>query len=268
MSPALANPYVGPRPFSAAEAGRFFGREPEASQLLSLVVAERLTLFYAQSGAGKSSLLQARLMPQLEQAGLIVLPTGRVSGDLPPGVSRVANIFAFNLMLSLAQGQGDPNRFAGVSLSHFLARLTSDDGHSYYYDAQASPAAVNPGEATAAYVLLIDQFEEIITTHPESWPERADFFRQLDQAMADDPLLRVALTLREDYVAALDPYSALLAGKLRARFYMAAHGHRRRPGGGHPARRLSRSPFRPRRGRKPGRQPAPASQSNPTYPNR
>jgi hypothetical protein len=139
MSTELTNPYVGPRPFSAAEAERYFGREQEANQLLSLVVAERLTLFYAQSGAGKSSLLQARLIPQLEQAGLFVLPTGRVSGDLPPGVSWVNNIFAFNLMLSLAQGQGDPNRFAGVSLSDFLSRLTSDDGYSYYYDACVCP---------------------------------------------------------------------------------------------------------------------------------
>ncbi|MBI1880636.1 MAG: hypothetical protein HYR94_20870 [Chloroflexi bacterium] len=154
---------------------------------------------------------------------MIVLPTGRVSGDLPPGVSHVNNIFAFNLMVSLARGQDDPNRFAEVSLSHFLARLTSDDGHSYYYDAQAAPVTVNPAEA-AAYVLIIDQFEEIITTHPEHWPERADFFRQLDQAMADDPLLRVVLTLREDYVAALDPYSAQLAGKLRARYYMQRMG--------------------------------------------
>jgi formylglycine-generating enzyme required for sulfatase activity/flagellar basal body-associated protein FliL len=223
MSAPLANPYVGPRPFTAAEAGRFFGREQEANQLLSLVLAERLALFYAQSGAGKSSLLQARLMPHLEQAGLIVLPLGRVSGDLPPGVSRVNNIFAFNLMLSLARSQGDPNRFSGVSLSHFLARLTSDDGHSYYYDAEALPTVVNPAEA-AAYVLIIDQFEEIITTHPEHWPERADFFRQLDAAMADDPLLRVVLTLREDFVAGLDPYSSLLTGKLRARFYMQRMG--------------------------------------------
>jgi len=69
MSAILTNPYVGPRPFGAAEAGRYFGRDQEANQLLSLVVAERLTLFYAQSGAGKSSLLQARLIPHLEQAG-------------------------------------------------------------------------------------------------------------------------------------------------------------------------------------------------------
>jgi hypothetical protein len=38
-------------------------------------------------------------------------------------------------------------------------------------------------------------------------------------------LLRVVLTLREDYVATLDPYSQFLADKLHARFYMKQMGH-------------------------------------------
>jgi Tol biopolymer transport system component len=221
ISPS-SNPYVGPRTFTAAEAELFFGREQEADQLLALVISERLILFYAQSGAGKSSLLQARLIPRLKVAGLYTLPVGRVSGQLPPGVGQANNIFSFNLMLSLDSGQGDPNRFSQVSLSHFLARLTSHDGRSFYYDEQAVPQAA---AQAPDYVLIIDQFEEIITTHADRWTERADFFRQLDQAMADDPLLRVVLTLREDYVAALDPYSPLLAGKLRARFYMQRMGY-------------------------------------------
>jgi hypothetical protein len=49
----LDNPYVGPRTFTRQESDRFFGREREARELFSLVVSERLVLFYAQSGAGK-----------------------------------------------------------------------------------------------------------------------------------------------------------------------------------------------------------------------
>ncbi len=224
MTNPAANPYVGPRTFTTEQAHLFFGREAEAAQLLAVVISERLTLFYAQSGAGKSSLLHARLIPNLKAAGIPTLPVGRVSGQLPPGVSQVDNIFAFNLMASLDNGQGDPNRFSRVSLSHFLARLTSHDGRSFYYDEQASSPAVAPAHSPD-YVLIIDQFEEILTSHTERWSERADFFQQLDQAMTADPLLRVVLTLREDYVAGLDPYSQLLAGKLRARFYMQRMGY-------------------------------------------
>jgi len=216
----LPNPYVGPRTFSQEESDRFFGREREARELLSLVISERLVLFYAQSGAGKSSLINARLVPQLRDADFAVLPVGRVSGELPEGITNVDNIYIFNLLLSLDESDGDPNRFTDMSLSDFLPRLTSLDGRHYYYDEKAEPEADDETYESVPYVLIIDQFEEIITTHPARWPEREGFFRQLAQAMVDDSLLWVTLTLREDYVATLDPYTSLLPDNLRARFYM------------------------------------------------
>ena len=65
-------------------------------------------------------------------------------------------------------------------------------------------------EDESELLLIIDQFEEIITSHPDRWHERENFFRQLNQALLDDPNLWVVLTLREDYIAALDPYAPLL----------------------------------------------------------
>jgi hypothetical protein len=83
------NPYVGPRPFEEADArdGRYYGREREARDLLALVARERLVLFYAQSGAGKSSLLRASLIPGLRDLGFDVLPIARVSGAAPTPAS-------------------------------------------------------------------------------------------------------------------------------------------------------------------------------------
>jgi hypothetical protein len=227
MPDPVTNPYVGPRTFTRQESDRFFGREREARDLLSLVISKRLVLFYAQSGAGKSSLVNTRLVPQLLQEGFLVLPIARVSGELPAGIDAVANIFAFNLMLSLDQREGDPRRFASMTLADFLTRLTTADGEHYYYD--DAPAASTPSTPSHAdvppHVLIIDQFEEIITTHLEHWQDRGDFLRQLGQALADDPLLWVVLTLREDHVAALDPYADLLPGKMQARFYMQRMGY-------------------------------------------
>ncbi len=97
------NPYVGPHPFQPEQSHLFFGREREASELLALVIANRVVLFFAQSGAGKTSLINARLIPELQGKGFEVLPTGRVSGELP-GKFAVANIFVFNLMAYLNQG--------------------------------------------------------------------------------------------------------------------------------------------------------------------
>ena len=58
-------PYVGPRPFERKDQTLFFGRDREADDLLSLVVAYEAVLFYAQSGAGKTSLINAGLLPFL-----------------------------------------------------------------------------------------------------------------------------------------------------------------------------------------------------------
>jgi flagellar biosynthesis/type III secretory pathway ATPase len=57
------NPYVGPRPFERADASRFFVRAREIRDVVSLVVAQRVVLLYSASGAGKSSLLHAGVIP-------------------------------------------------------------------------------------------------------------------------------------------------------------------------------------------------------------
>ncbi len=215
------NPYVGPRTFTQEEADRFFGREREARELVSLIISNRLVLFYAQSGAGKSSLINARLIPNLRQAGKAVLPIGRVSGALPEGVTGVENIYLFNLLLSLDESDGDARRFTEMTLATFLQHLTSLDGKHYFYDeAIEEEVAAEDEFEDLTYILIIDQFEEIITTHAERWQEREQFFEQLAGAMEADPLLWVVLSMREDYVAALDPYMHLMPDHLRARFYM------------------------------------------------
>ena len=218
-----ANPYVGPRTFSYEQRHLFFGREREARDLTARFLSERLLLFYAQSGAGKSSLLQTRIIPQLRnEREFGVLPVARVSGELLPGINKVDNIYAFNLMTSIDDGP-DPSRLASVSISDFLARLVFKEGKHWVYDASIvpEPAVEQPRRR---YALIVDQFEEIITAHPSRWQEREDFFRQLEDAMVGDPNLWVMLTLREDYVAALDPYANLMTDRLRARFYMERMG--------------------------------------------
>ncbi len=211
------NPYVGPRTFRKEERDRFFGRTAEARELLSLVISERLVLIYAKSGAGKSSLINTSLIPQLQEEGFATLPISRVSGTYPPDQPRPRNIFSYNLMSSLDHKQAHIDHFSQISLKDFLARLTSLDGETYFYDHEAP---TDEAYESSPYVLIIDQFEEIITGYPTAWSEREEFFKQLNEAMQADPHLWVVLALREDYIAALDPYAALVPNNLRARFYL------------------------------------------------
>jgi hypothetical protein len=201
------NPYVGPRPFERVEQAIFFGREWETEQLVSLIVAHPAVLFYAQSGAGKSSLLNARVLHALEEdEGCELLPVARVRGDLPPNVQpgHIKNIYIFNTLLSWSdQVETSPAELVDCSLAEFLQRL---------------PHQSDPDGYPALRILFFDQFEELFTFYPERWPEREQFFRQVDQALQEDSLLRVLFVIREDYLAQLDPYVELLPEQLRSRF--------------------------------------------------
>jgi hypothetical protein len=217
MADLIENPYVGPRTFEEKDGPLFFGREGEARDLLWLTMSEPLVLFSSPSGAGKSSLINTRLLPGLRGEGFEVLPTCRVSGALPAGVSRVNNIFVFNMLLSLDQGREEAGRLTDTHLADYLSSFSAA-GHE-------QPTRSREADGKRPRVLIIDQFEEIFTAHLDHWQQRSDFFRQLHQAVSCDPLLWVMLAMREDYVATLDPYARLLPDKLRARFYMQRMGY-------------------------------------------
>ena len=222
------NPYVGPRPFTQRERNLFFGRDREANDLIPLVISERLVLFYAQSGAGKSSLINARLIPMLLERDFIVLPVARVSGQEMEGED-VENIFVYNLLASLEKGE-DKNgtgHLAKMTIQHYLSEMEIVEPEPVVRlgDSTVPVDAPQVIEGVRPMALIIDQFEEIFTTHPEAWNQRGPFFEQLCDAMEADPYLWVVLSIREDYVAALDPYAYLLPGRLQARFYMQRMGY-------------------------------------------
>src|SRR5215471_13686744 len=73
-------PFVGPRPFEQRDTFRFFGRDREASELVSLVLSHPAVLLYAQSGAGKTSLINAQLIPRLREQEKCQVLKARVQG--------------------------------------------------------------------------------------------------------------------------------------------------------------------------------------------
>jgi len=78
--PDYGNPFLGPISFGPEDGGVFFGREVEAGMLTTLVLANRVSFLYAASGAGKSSLLAARLQRMLEARGWLPVEI-RLSND-------------------------------------------------------------------------------------------------------------------------------------------------------------------------------------------
>jgi hypothetical protein len=64
-----SEPYPGQSSFELEDAAVFFGRSAEADALRERILAARITVLHATSGAGKTSLLNARIIPSLEADG-------------------------------------------------------------------------------------------------------------------------------------------------------------------------------------------------------
>ena len=215
------NPYIGPRPYERQDRHNFYGRTREARDLLSLIRAKRVVLFYAQSGAGKTSLLNTQIIPGLEEDGFNVLPVARVGGDVPPGIdpNSVKNIFVFSVLMGLAGKDVPASALTQQTLPLFLRPLieTTDEPLPQGVDEDATLAI---GGRHRPPILILDQFEEILTTHRDRWQDAQGFFEQLNEALHEMPELGVVLAMREDHVAGLDPYAPLLSKRLRTRFRM------------------------------------------------
>jgi hypothetical protein len=194
------NPYVGPRGFQPGET--LYGRDGEVLELLELLLAERIVLLHSPSGAGKTSLIQAALIPRLEEEGFEILPVIRVNLE-PPVVTDTGeglNHYVLSTLLSLEEGvsgrpQLDVAELARMSLDDYLSRP--------------------PAEADNR-VLIFDQFEEVLL-NPADQPAKREFFDQLGAALR--PRERCALfAMRDDYVGALDPYLRALPTRAQVRF--------------------------------------------------
>jgi hypothetical protein len=62
-------PYVGHDSYQVHDKAFFFGRDNDAAQVVARALASPYTLLHARSGAGKTSLLNARLIPDAEARG-------------------------------------------------------------------------------------------------------------------------------------------------------------------------------------------------------
>jgi putative ribosome biogenesis GTPase RsgA len=69
-------PFIGPRPFelNKEDQERFFGRDNETDEIITLIYSHKIVLVYAQSGAGKTSIFNGQIIPELEKQGFEVFP--------------------------------------------------------------------------------------------------------------------------------------------------------------------------------------------------
>lgn len=208
-----ACPFPGPRPFAAGERKLFFGRSGELRDLVSLVVAHPLAVLHGPTGTGKTSLIHAGLVPELEAAGFEVLPVARIGGLLPPGTdaARLRNVFTYSALLHWARADElDQDLLSGYTLAAYLKKLV---------DASASKKPL---------AIVFDQVEDMFTTYPEQWQHREAFLRELAEVLQGDRgfglsgrPLRVLLAIRDDRLGDLERHAKVLPDALRVRYSLA-----------------------------------------------
>src|SRR2546423_1296196 len=192
------NPYVGPRALALGEP--IYGREREVLDLRDLLIAERIVLLYSPSGAGKTSLIQAGLIPEMEREEFTVLPIMRV-GKNPTGTA--GNRYLTSAILSLEE------KFAPGDGSLPVADVARTSFADYLERKEEFLPSGN------SKLLIFDQFEEILTVDPLDQEGKAEFFAQVGVVLRNTS--RWALfSIREDYVAALDPYTRAVPTRLKA----------------------------------------------------
>jgi hypothetical protein len=190
------NPYVGPRAFRPGE--RLPARDQEIYELTDLLIAERVVLLHAPSGAGKTSLLQAGVAPVLEQEQLLrqkpFRPTRLLRVKTPPPTTRsVRNRYVYSVALDLL-----PHRNAWELDNMTLPEVVKE---------------VTEPMTTEIPVLMFDQFEEILILDPTDRKNQEIFFDELGAVLADRHIWAL-FAMREDYMGGLDRYLTHLPGHL------------------------------------------------------
>lgn len=186
------HPYPGLRPFARDEADIFFGRQEQISQLLAKLAANRFVTILGNSGSGKSSLVQAGLIPALE-AGMLPSAGSRwVSITMRPGNSPIENLA--KALLATPQTGQIWSRYTDASELLTAVLRRGPDGireilkQGYLVD-------------RSNLLVVVDQFEELFRYHNAGDIDQSIEFVNLllSASQQKDYPVYIVLTMRSDF---------------------------------------------------------------------
>ena len=188
----IFNPFPGLRPFSEEEDYLFFGREQQVAELVTLLRNQRFIAVTGSSGSGKSSLVRAGLLPEL-QGGMMK----EVGSDWETLVLRPGGAPLTHLAEAVAEASMEDPEDPKV-IGELLATLN----HSGLGLVEA--IRQSEIEPDTNVLVLIDQFEEIFRfqrSGAANQEQAVSFINLLLEAGAqrDIPIF-VIITMRSDYL--------------------------------------------------------------------
>lgn len=146
---AFHNTYPGARPLRPSEEGLLLGRDGKLTDLVDAIRSTPVVEFTAPSGLGKSSLLEAGVLPRLDAERFTVAPLRSWAGLSPPkrdsdaDVAPVTDYYAAAVGAALRARNVDDGGFKGTQLLDFLAETYGP-----------------------TLVVIFDQFEELLRDDP------------------------------------------------------------------------------------------------------
>ncbi|MEV6672169.1 trypsin-like peptidase domain-containing protein [Streptomyces sp. NPDC051162] len=179
----LPSPFRSLMPFQEADEAVFHGRRAETDELVGMLSRERWTTLVGPSGSGKSSLALAGVIPRIRAAGTCAVVVRPASGRSPLSALAAALLPLLEPGLTATQQLERTPDLAGLLHRQGLADIVPRLPHRH---------------STRQLLIVVDQFEELLTLAPAAVDELADvLFR--------DTLpggVRVLTTLRADFLEA------------------------------------------------------------------
>jgi WD40 repeat protein len=207
------NPWLGLASYGEGDSSFFFGRSHETRELLRLVEDEMFVLLYGISGLGKTSLLQAAVVPELRENNFLPIVIRLAHGDTA---------------ISLSSGPLAALREAAGASSQTSSQTDTLWEYLHHNRHQFWSARQNP----LIPVLIFDQFEEIFAAGRATEERRVkseEFLKELSDLIHNrppvkfqqrvennetnsddynfDPVpVRILVSLREDFLPQLSEY--------------------------------------------------------------
>ncbi|MCC6889060.1 MAG: tetratricopeptide repeat protein [Hyphomicrobiales bacterium] len=210
----MGSPFRGLAAFGTSHAGVFFGREAAIARAVAKLRQARFLLLIGASGAGKSSLLRAGLLPRATAPGVIPDVDLWRTAALNAGGDAFAAL-AHALFEDQALGPelragdfGSPQALAGLLESAGVAAIAPIRA-ALARAAQARREALLYEETRPARLFIaLDQVERLFV---EAEPERVESFARLLRGLVDAGLASLVAALRSDTYGRFQSVPSLLA---------------------------------------------------------
>lgn len=200
-------PYRGIEAFRVVDAPIFFERAAEAERLFRMITIYRGVLLYGESGAGKSSLVNAGFIPRCLSEGMV---PERLRVQPRPGAEIVLERISAGgdgapFLPSLLSGGDEADAREVLSAAELVRRVRTLSEAA----ATDEPGWMDEAGRPPLPVLVFDQFEEFVTLFQEApaaeaREARGNVVEALAELLRHERLaVKLVFVFREDYLARL-----------------------------------------------------------------